>query len=88
MVREWLDDAALQMLSKGFCPDCAHRGFLLGPHGGALQQNIECASVACRARFNITLSPIGPAGMVVMAHRIDRESVSGVRWTNAPEWER
>ena len=84
---ESLDDAALELLSKGFCPTCSHRGFVLGPRGGAAQ-NIECGAIPCRARFNITLSPVGPPGSVVMAHEIEREAAGGSHWTNAPEWER
>lgn len=40
-------------LASGHCPDCHHRGFLLGPRGGAAM-NIECGNKFCRSRFNVT----------------------------------
>lgn len=82
---DFLDDNSLELMSKGFCPACRQRGFVFGPRGGAAM-NVECASVACRARFNITLSPVGPPGLIVMAHEIEREASGGPKWTNAPDW--
>jgi hypothetical protein len=55
-------------LAQGICPDCGHRGFLLGPRGG-LAINIECGNGDCAARFNVT--PMG-WGQLVFAQRIDR----------------
>ena len=50
---ETLTEDELLRMSMGLCPDCGYRGFLLGPRGGAAQ-NIECGSLACRSRFNVT----------------------------------
>lgn len=54
------------MLAAGRCPVCGYRGFLLGPRGGAAI-NIECGSVDCSARFNVT--PMG-WGQIAFAERI------------------
>lgn len=45
-----LNDEQLKRMSDGYCPDCNHRGFVLGPRGG-MSINIECGG--CRARFNV-----------------------------------
>jgi ribosomal protein S27E len=73
------DNALLEPLNRGHCPDCNHRGFVLGPRGGAAQ-NIECGG--CGNRFNVTLSPIGPPGAIVLAHRIESERDGGSTWLN------
>lgn len=69
-------------LTAGHCPDCSSRGFVLGPIGG-MAQNIECANLACRARFNVALF----AGRVLHAHRIDRASEGGIPWPSEPQGE-
>jgi hypothetical protein len=84
---ELIDDAGLALLTAGHCPDCAHRGFVLGPRGGS-GLSVECAAIPCRARFVIVLSPVGPPGSVVLAQPVDRESAGGGTWTNSPGWER
>jgi len=42
----------LGTLSKGNCPACGNRGFVIGPQG-AKSTNVECANIGCRARFNV-----------------------------------
>lgn len=63
-------------INRGNCPDCGSRGFVLGPRGGAAI-NVECASTACRSRFNVTT--FGP--QVVLAQRID----NGGPWGSEPQ---
>jgi hypothetical protein len=76
MVQCLIDEAAeAAAISRGHCPDCDHRGFVLGPKGGAAQ-NIECGNLQCRARFNVTVY----GGRVVFCHRIARESEGGSKW--------
>jgi hypothetical protein len=41
----------LEKMSAGRCPDCDHKGFRVGPKGGA-SINIECCG--CGARYNVT----------------------------------
>lgn len=67
-------------LNAGHCPDCGERGFVLGPRGG-LNQNIECAQIACRARFNVTLF----AGAIQHAQRIEKRAEGGPRWVSEPD---
>jgi hypothetical protein len=74
------DERAARSISSGHCPDCSHRGFILGPKGGA-SQNIECGNLNCRARFNVTIF----AGACVFAQRIERESEGGSRWGHDAE---
>jgi hypothetical protein len=66
-------------LSAGQCPDCGGRGFVLGPMAG-INLNIECASLACRVRFNVTLY----SGAVLLAQRIETRSQGGVPWPSEP----
>lgn len=40
------------------CPDCEHKGFLEGPHGGSCV-NFKCAGSDCGSRFN----DMGPFGI-------------------------
>ena len=63
-------------LTRGHCPDCDYRGFVLGPHGGA-SFNVECGNVACRSRFNLTLDATSE---VTCAQRIKRL----VMWKSEP----
>jgi hypothetical protein len=76
---EMMTEAERALLTSGHCPACKERGFVLGPKGG-VAQNIECASLACRARFNVTSF----GGDVLMAQPIPRESEGGSRWPSAP----
>jgi hypothetical protein len=65
----------IDALSRGHCPDCNYRGFVLGPKG-SLAQNIECGNLSCRARFNVTIF----GWQVVFAQRIEKESEGGPGW--------
>ena len=68
-------------ISKGRCPDCGQRGFVLGPRGGSAQ-NIECASLACRSRFNVAVMGF----RVMMCHRIGiGGQPDSLRWDSEPE---
>lgn len=73
-------------LTRGECPDCDERGFVLGPAaGGGLkptltQINIECANLACRSRFNVALY----SGEVIHAHRIESVAEGGLTWPSEP----
>ena len=69
-----------RMISTGHCPDCSSRGFVLGPQGG-MAINIECADLACRARFNVAFY----SGMVLTAQRIERQAEGGVSWPSDPD---
>jgi len=78
MNAEFLDDDAVAKIDRGYCPDCGHRGFVLGPRGGA-SMNIECGNVACRARFNIVQLPA--SHHIVAGHRIEKQSEGGSDWS-------
>jgi hypothetical protein len=62
-------------ITRGYCPDCGRRGFVLGPQGGNAI-NIECANIKCRSRFNVALF----GGKVMFAHRIDSDN----KWPSEP----
>lgn len=64
---ETLDDEQLRRMSDGHCPDCNHRGFVLGPRGG-MSINIACGG--CGARFNVASS--SASHRFVWGQRIDR----------------
>lgn len=67
----------LQRMSHGYCPDCGHRGFVLGPR--ALPSiNVECGNLNCRSRFNVA-SGFG-SHRLVFAHRIEKEGEGGADW--------
>jgi hypothetical protein len=70
----------LDALNRGCCPDCNRRGFVLGPKGGAAQ-NIECANLECRSRFNVTS---GMTMELIFAQRIPSEAEGGSLWINTP----
>lgn len=78
-MRDELDETQRKLLDRGMCPDCGYRGFVLGPHGG-LNQNIECANLGCRARFNVALF----SGAVINGQRIERRSEGGHAWPSEP----
>ncbi len=70
-----LDMGQVRRINEGHCPDCGHRGFVLGPHGGS-GQNIECGG--CGNRFNVAWTSF--SHHVVMAHRIPRQDEGGSDW--------
>ena len=74
-----LSEADKNRLTRGYCPKCGSRGFVLGPQDGA-SINLECASW-CRARYNVALF----AGHVVMAEKIPDEPEGGDAWPSSPE---
>lgn len=67
------------LLNHGVCPNCGNRGFVIGPRGG-INLNIECASISCRARFNVALF----AGAVQHAQRIEKRADGGPPWPSEP----
>jgi hypothetical protein len=71
---EQLDDAQLKKMSDGYCPDCGHKGFVLGPRGG-MSINIECGG--CRNRFNVASS--SHSHRFLWGQRIDRAGNWGER---------
>lgn len=78
-MRDNLGDSQRAAITRGNCPDCGYRGFVLGPVGGA-SHNVECGNVQCRARFNVTLY----AGAVAFAQRIDKREQGGSVWPSEP----
>jgi len=74
----FLPNSDVARLDEGFCIDCGHRGFILGPRGGA-GMNIECGSLSCRARYNVAQFPF--SHHIVMAQRLPRQSEGGADWT-------
>lgn len=74
---DWLPPEVVEDMSNGYCPDCTHKGFVLGPRGGAAI-NIECGNIHCRARFNV-VQGLG-THRLVLAHRIAKRSQGGSDW--------
>jgi hypothetical protein len=74
-----ITETQIRTLSRGHCPDCGGRGFVLGPRGG-LALNIECAQIPCRARFNVALF----SGVVQTAERIEKHADGGPVWPSEP----
>lgn len=74
-----LSEEECNTLTRGHCPRCQARGFVLGPRGG-VAINIECANLACRERFNVT----SVSGEIFLAELITRESEGGAQWPSAP----
>jgi ribosomal protein S27E len=74
--REMLDGHAIARLRAGYCPDCGHRGFILGPRGGA-STNIECGG--CGNRFNIAQS--SRSHHIIMGARIASQADGGSDWS-------
>lgn len=72
---DWMPEPEVRRIADGYCPDCGHRGFVLGPRGGAAM-NIECGG--CGSRFNVAQAPA--SHRVVMAQRIEREDEGGSSW--------
>jgi hypothetical protein len=75
---EWLNDDQIEKIDKGHCPDCGHRGFIIGPRGGA-SVNIECGNTDCRARFNVAQRPM--SHHIAGGHRIEKQSEGGSDWS-------
>jgi hypothetical protein len=73
------NEAMMEMLTRGHCPICAKRGFVLGPMGGS-SINIECANVECRRRFSVATM----SGEVLMAQQIERRGEGGPVWPSEP----
>jgi hypothetical protein len=65
-------------ITLGNCPDCGHRGFVIGPQGGG-HINIECANLSCRERFNVLFY----SGTVVFCQRIGNGR-EGPTWPSEP----
>jgi hypothetical protein len=74
---EWLNDNTIALLASGICPDCGHRGYLMGPRGGA-STNIECGNQHCAARFNVVQYPA--SHRIAAGHRIPKEAEGGSKW--------
>jgi hypothetical protein len=72
----WLEPDQVERMSDGYCPDCGHKGFVLGPRGAAAI-NIECGG--CGARFNVGSGL--SSHRFVMAHRIPKRSEGGADWS-------
>lgn len=66
-------------IQRGHCPECRHRGFVIGPQGG-MSINIECGNLACRCRFNVAYWQ----GAVAFVHRLEKASEGGARWASEP----
>lgn len=70
-----LDAMQVAKMNEGHCPDCNHRGFVLGPRGGN-GQNIECGG--CGNRFNVASATM--SHHILMGHRIPRQDEGGSNW--------
>lgn len=75
---EMLSENHLDLIRQGYCPDCNHRGFVMGPRAMGTNTNIECGNLACRARFNVACTNF--SHHLLMGHRIDREQDGGANW--------
>jgi hypothetical protein len=75
MKREELALRDLGQISRGNCPVCLQRGFVIGPLGGS-SLNIECANLACRQRYNVAFR----SGTAMMGHPIPRDT----EWPSEP----
>jgi hypothetical protein len=79
MIRQ-LSDSELTDASRGLCPVCYNRGFVIGPQGG-LSINVECADLDCRARFNI----VWRSGQALWGEVIEKDGLEGgSRWPSTP----
>jgi len=70
-----LTDPEIDMINAGHCPDCKHRGFVLGPRGGAAI-NVECGG--CANRFNIACTSFSHT--IVYGHRLPSLNQGGASW--------
>jgi hypothetical protein len=71
------DPKIIGAIERGHCPDCGHRGFVLGPQGG-MAFNCECGG--CRNRFNVTRW----MGVTAFVQRIPSVAEGGVMWASEP----
>jgi transcription elongation factor Elf1 len=72
-----LSKPEVERINAGYCPDCGHRGFVLGPRGG-MSTNIECGG--CGSRFNIAQTSVSHH-VVLWGERIPRLDEGGTDWT-------
>lgn len=73
-----INDADLKTISKGCCPACRKRGFVIGPAGGA-SLNIECANTRCRDRYNVVFI----SGTAMIGHHLGN-GATGIAWPSEP----
>ena len=78
-VLEASPDFITESVTRGHCPDCGHRGFVIGPMGG-MSINIECGSLDCRSRFSAAFY----GGRAMFCERIDRFGEGGTVWPSEP----
>jgi hypothetical protein len=77
-----LSDDQLDAVSKGHCPACGSRGFVIGPAapaGTVLNLNIECAMLDCRSRYNIAFV----SGQAIHGHDLF-DGRAGPPWPSEP----
>ena len=75
MRSEPLELSDLAKISRGNCPCCNSRGFVIGPQGGK-SINIECANIGCRCRFNVAFY----SGTAMMGQAISMDT----EWPSEP----
>lgn len=84
-VSDILLEEELQEVDAGRCPDCHHRGFVIGPMALPGPQganiNIECADLQCRARFAVAFY----ASQALFGTRIEKQSEGGHAWRSDPQ---
>jgi hypothetical protein len=79
---EMLTAEQIAAINRGRCPDCNHRGFVLGPRGGA-SVNIECGNLECLSRFNVAQNPY--SHHMLVGHRIEKRGEGGAaNWGYPP----
>lgn len=74
------DPAVIDAIDSGHCPDCGHRGFVLGPQGG-MAINVECGNLRCRHRFNVT----NWMGRTAFVERLPSVAEGGAVWRSEPK---
>lgn len=77
------DPTIIQSIEDGHCPDCHHRGFVLGPQGG-MSINVECGNLGCRHRFNVTRWQ----GQTAFVERLECVAEGGIPWASEPRGDR
>lgn len=77
--KDHLTTAQLGTISKGNCPACDNRGFVIGPQGGR-SINIECADPACRSRYFVVFM----SGAAMMGHILQKRSEGALKWPSEP----
>jgi hypothetical protein len=71
----------LARIDAGYCPDCGHKGFVLGPRGGSAR-NIECGNGSCRARFLV--GEMSFTHHILCGQRIPKQREGGGDWSAIP----